>query len=157
MKKLTSLIVVLFAVTGTFAQKPEYASEKKYTKHVITELQKENAKSKITPTLIVTAQNNTAQYSLEEYETMVKRCKELTGLLLKYEESYRDGSMSKRDKKKWKKDLMEAKLLNLRIEDFNSHYRKKETPIVEYLNIQVLNNFEDFSKTLETSKQYAGF
>lgn len=148
MKKYGLLIICLMMFIGGFAQQ-SYSAQKEYTQHINTVIQKNDP--------IVTTVIDHPKYPLAEYEAMVKRCNELASQLVKHEKRYHSGVMTKKEKKAWKRDIVEAKLLNFRIEDFTAVYLKGDQPIVEYINIQVLNNFEDFSKTLEVSDKYAGF
>ncbi len=150
MKKNNLLILLLLVFVGVNAQQTTYQTQKELDieEKIVDQHQEQ---------ISTAARIYNIKYSLQEYETMIKRCNELTAKLLKHEELYKSGSMKKKQKKEWKRDLIEAKLLNFRIEDFKAIYLNGDYPIVEYINIQVRNNFEDFSKTLETSTQYAGF
>ncbi len=145
-KKL--LIVFWFALVGVYAQE-ESTTQKIESTDTIEETQDQN-------TTTVSRIDN-FEYSLKEYKSMLSRCKELTSKLIEYDKLIKDGSMTRKQTKAWKRDVMEAKLLDYRIEDFTTIYRGGDYPHVNYLNIQVLNNYDDFSKTLDSASQYAGF
>ncbi len=148
MKNYTLIIICLFAYVGMYAQQQSSISKTEFT-YVVNKIPNQN-------TTTVSRIDN-LEYSLEEYESMLSRCQELTNKLVEYDKIIQNGSMTKKQTKAWKRDVMEAKLLGYRIEDFTAIYRDGDYPYVNYLNIQVLNNYDDFAKTLNDATQYAGF
>ncbi|MEW7291887.1 hypothetical protein [Aquimarina sp. 2304DJ70-9] len=96
-------------------------------------------------------------YSMKEYESMIKRGKELTFILIEHDKLVQKGSMSKKQIKKWKRDVLEAKLLNYRIDDYTSAYLREGYSLIDHVSEDVLSDYYDFSKVLETSVQYVGF
>jgi len=99
----------------------------------------------------------TLAYPLEEYESMIIRCNELSYVLLEHKERIDDGSITKSQIKDLKRDLVEAKLLHFRLSDFTQMYHKLNYPVLEYLSEETLSNYQVFSKILLNTTQYAGF
>ncbi|WP_066316952.1 hypothetical protein [Aquimarina aggregata] len=99
-------------------------------------------------------QTNTIEYSLKEYESMITECKKLTMKLIAHKEIAQKGNMTKTQFKNWKKDLVEAKLLNYRIYEFTSAYKHFNYPLSKYVNKEVLNNYNYFSEILTNSSKH---
>ncbi len=151
MRKNNVFVVLFLVITGMYAQQEVHFSTPTTETDQTEETEVHYSTSKnVSPAYDV-------KYSIQKYEEMIQRSKELTSELVAYDKLIKSGSMKRKQIKKWKRDVMEAKLLNFRIEDFNKVYRSSNYPVVNYLSIQALNNYDDFSKTLEDAVQYAGF
>lgn len=149
--KNTFIILFYLSVTGLFAQEMEnLSSDLKHTNQSENEVQYKTS-------VVLEAQTYTLAYSLEEYEAMIIRCKELAEKLIEHDKIAQNGSMTKVQIKNWKRDLLEAKLLNYRLDDYTSMYQRQNYPLLEYVNIDVLNDYYDFSKILTSATQYASF
>ncbi len=137
------LIICILSINGLYAQQEPI----KYN-NVIEESEQQNSTSLRVDNL---------KYSMEEYESMVKRGKELTAILEEHDKLIQEGSMTKKQIKNWKRDVIEAKLLNYRIGDFTSAYIREGYSLIDHISQDVLSDYYDFSKKLESSSQYAGF
>jgi len=87
---------------------------------------------------------------------MIDRCKELTDKLISHDKKIRKGSLNKNQYRAWQRDLVEAKMLNLRIDDYNAKLFEQDGSFMNNLKKEALSNYYDFSKALEISKNYAG-
>ncbi len=96
-------------------------------------------------------------YDIAKYEAMIQRCKELTSRLIMHNKRIDRGEMTKTQVKDWKRDLVEAKLLNYRIDDFLSIYDERIYYNNEYVNKDMSDSYNNFSRTLDTANRYAGF
>ncbi|GAA4278873.1 hypothetical protein [Aquimarina mytili] len=151
MRKNNVFAVLFLVITGMYAQQEDQFSTP------ITESNLTEEKEIQYSTSVNMSPTYDVKYSIQKYEEMIQRSKELTSKLVEYDKLIKSGSMKRKQEKNWKRDVMEAKLLNFRIEDFNKVYRSGNYPMVNYLSIQALNNYDDFAKTLEDAVQYAGF
>ncbi len=141
MKNTNLFVICLLAYAGLFAQQENYAPETKYDNVI-----QENEISRV----------DNIKYSMEEYDALIERCRELTSKLVEYDKMIQEGSMTKKQKKQWKRDVVEAKMLNFRIDDFTSTLIKENYSLIEHLNKEALSDYYDFSKILESSMNYAG-
>ncbi|SHI37288.1 hypothetical protein [Aquimarina spongiae] len=96
-------------------------------------------------------------YPVEEYKAMIARCKELSLKIIAYDRMIQEGTMKRSQRKAWKRDLMEAKLLNYRIDDFTNAYLRQNYSLIEHVDNKSLSDYYDFSKVLESANKYAGF
>ncbi len=135
--KKSLLIICFLSMTGLYAQEELFVSQ----------TQESTKASRV----------DNITYSIAEYEAMIKRGKELITKIKEHDKLIQKGSMSKAAIKEWKKDMLEAKLLNYRISDFTTKYLNAGYSLIDNVSTEVLSDYYDFSKTLETSDQYAGF
>ncbi|WP_405205138.1 hypothetical protein [Aquimarina sp. LLG6339-5] len=153
MKTIKNLLMISFFVNFTVL----YSQDKEiYISEIATTDQTETKKEYI-PKEITVSKEYKLMYSLSEYKSMIIRAKELGDILSENDDSVQNGSITKTEIEKWKRDLVEAKLLNFRLDDYTSMYHKLNYPLLEYLSIEVLNDYRGFSETLSNSTQYAGF
>lgn len=148
MKNHTLFILISFVFSGLYAQEETHGSNAELT-NVVLEVHnvEESNVSRV----------NHIKYSIEEYEAMIAECKELTKRLQEYDRLIQNGKMTKAQKRAWKKEVMEAKLLNFRIDDFTTIYMKRNYSLIDHVDVKALSDYYDFSKTLESATQYAGF
>ncbi len=135
--------------TEVFIQQELQISETEYSREVSLE-------SQLTPQVLI-SYSYSLQYPIEKYESMILRGKELTDKLIEHDKIMQNESRTKAQIKEWKRDLLEAKLLGYRIDEYTTMYKRENYPLIEYVNKEVLNNYDDFSKMLDTATQYAGF
>jgi len=140
-----------YVVKNDFAEKFDLPNEEMKKGRLASAYSKADRKS------MVVSRSYTLDYSIEQYQMMIDRCKELTNELEKYNKLAAKGYMSKEQYTNWKRDLVEAKLLDYRIDDFNKMYQSKSYSFEEYVTSEVLDNYNDFSKTLTTANLYAEF
>ncbi len=146
--KKNLLIICFLSMAGMYAQQEPFIVEVQYTPTI-----NETEESKTT----TASRIDNLTYSIEEYEDMIKRGKELTIKIIEHKKLTQTGSMTKTQVRELKRDLLEAKLLNYRIDDFTSKYLKAGYSLIDNVSTEVLSDHYDFSKTLEISSQYAGF
>lgn len=97
------------------------------------------------------------EYSLEAYKAMISECQQLTDKLLKHRALSDSGLMNKKQMIDWKRDLVAAKLLNYRIDDFKSACKNLNYPIQQYVNSETIDNHQDFSKILVSTTIHLEF
>ncbi len=141
-------IICWLASVGLYAQQENFGPQTEYSNVVIEVMDQQESKiSRI----------DNIKYSAEEYELMIKKCRELTIKLVKYDKMIQDGSMTRKQKKQWKRDVVEAKMLNFRIYDFTDKLIQQNYSLIDHVNKEALSDYYDFSKILESSMNYAGF
>lgn len=96
-------------------------------------------------------------YSLEYYEAMIQKCQLLAVKLVGHDEAMKEGAMNPVRLKQWKQDLTEAQLLNYQINDYMSMYERKNFALKERVKENLLNDYQHFSKVIDSAKQYAGW
>ncbi|WP_299434510.1 hypothetical protein [uncultured Aquimarina sp.] len=149
--KKISMILLFVNFTVLYSQDEEiYFSEIGISEQTET-------KEQYTPKEIIVYKEYTLMYRVAEYKSMIIRAKELTDELSENDNRIQDGSITKTQIKKQKRDWVEAKLLNFRLDDYTSMYHKVNYPILEYLSVEVLNDYHGFSEIFTNSAQYAGF
>lgn len=153
MKTIKKIAMILFFVNFTVLHSQ---NEEIYFSEIGT-LEQLETKQQYIPKEIIVSKEYTLMYALAEYKSMIIRAKELTDKLSENNNRIQDGSITKTQIKKRKKDWVEAKLLNFRLDDYTSMYNKVNYPILEYLSIEVLNDYQGFSEIFTNSTQYAGF
>lgn len=104
----------------------------------------------------VVSQSYTMAYTIENYKNMILSCRGLTAKLMIYNRMAKNNTLSKKEFKNWKRDLVEAKLLNFRIDEFISAYDKVNYPFKDYVNKELLDNYADFSSTLTNATIVSG-
>ncbi|GAA4271787.1 hypothetical protein U6A24_14455 [Aquimarina gracilis] len=147
MKNSMLFVICWLACVGINAQQENFAPKTEYS-NVTIEVndQEENNISRV----------DNIKYSIDEYESMIQRCKELTIKLVEYEKMILEGSMTKKQKKQWKRDVVEAKMLNFRIDDFTTILIQQNYSLIDHVNKKALSDYYDFSKVLESSINFAG-
>ncbi len=148
MKTHTLLAVLWLTTMGLQAQENQQIATTKLT-NVTIEVQQFEETPKV--------EREQPTYPVEEYEAMIARCKELSLKIIAYDKMIQDGTMKRSQRKAWKRDLMEAKLLNYRIDDFTNAYIKQNYSLIEHVDNKSLSDYYDFSKVLENANKYAGF
>ncbi len=142
------LIICMLSIIGLYAQEEQVIIPKEYD--INTEEIEQPQTHRISRV------DKLTDFS-KEYEAMVKRGKELTTLLIEHDKLVKKGSMTKKQITAWKRDVIEAKLLSYRIDDFTYSYIKEGYSLIDLVSPNVLSDYYDFSKKLESSSQYAGF
>ncbi len=150
---MKNILIIIFLVNCAefYAQNEEvFISQVTPIEQPVEELQ-------YSPKEIVVTKTIALKYPLAEYEAMITRCNELSDKILEYKKEFQNGSIKKTQIKALKKDLVEAKLLSYRLDDFTSMYHNQNYPVLEYLSMEMLSDYHDFSKVLASATQYAGF
>jgi len=148
MRNIKLFVICCCTYVGVFAQQEELTPLLEYTS-VTTEVKDYDDNNKA-------SRVDNIKYSIEEYESMIVRCKELTARLVHHKQTVRKGSMSKSQYRAWQRDLVEAKMLNFRIDDFNMKFFEQDNTLLDRINKESLSSYYDFSKVLESSMNYAG-
>ncbi|WP_298544883.1 hypothetical protein [uncultured Aquimarina sp.] len=153
MKTIKKISMILFFVNFTIL----YSQDEEFYFSEIGISEQTETKQQYIPKEIIISREYTLIYRLEEYKSMIMRAKELTDALSENDIRIQDGSITKAQIKKWKRDWVEAKLLNFRLDDYTSMYHKVNYPILKYLSVGVLSDYQGFSEIFTNSAQYAGF
>ncbi len=93
--------------------------------------------------------------SLAEYEAMIRRHIEFTGKLIEQKERIQNKSITKIRVTESKKDLVAAKFLYYRVDDFTKMYQKQNYPLLKYFNVEALSSYHDFLKIVTNTSRYA--
>lgn len=133
-----------YMVTYNFLKKFNFGSVKSVSQN--------NSGTRLQSSMSLTKENS-LKYAIEKYKSMILRCKELNTRLIIYGRLAKKGSMSKKQIFSWKRDLVEAKLLNIRIDEFKSRYKREEYKFQDYVNQEMLDNYEDFANTLSSVQE----
>ncbi|WP_299440825.1 hypothetical protein [uncultured Aquimarina sp.] len=96
------------------------------------------------------------KYPLKEYSIMMNECKSLTIRLKGHRVISETGKMTKTQMLDWKRDIIEAKLLNYRIGELKESYEMKK--YASYLNRTdtLSNSYDTFYEILNAANKYTG-
>jgi len=99
------------------------------------------------------------EHTLEQYKAMIRRCRELTTKLIVHNKLLiKRWAMTKSQTTELKRDLVEARLLSYRIDDFNKRYSKKNQEVIkEHFDKEALDSYINFSNVLMATESYANF
>ena len=146
--KKSLLFICMLSIVGLYAQQGQIIIQNPNNNGTEESEQKET---------ITSSRINDLTRLKGQYESMIKRGKELTAILIEHDKLIQEGSMTKKQIKNWKRDVLEAKLLNYRIEDFTNAYLRDGYSLIEHLSPGVISDYYNFSKKQESSSKYAGF
>jgi len=94
---------------------------------------------------------------IHQYEVMIAKSKEFTKELRIYDKLANTTTISETQMIAWKRKVVEAKLLNFRIIDFQSKYLSSGNSIQHYVNKDIIIYYNDFSEALKNTGKYVSF
>lgn len=155
MKNTLVMLICFMLLSVTYAQQSTNVTGEtdsnqavyEYTNHSDIEKKRKSTLTKST----------TVEYSLNAYEAMISECQQLTAKLMQHRKLADSGLMNKKQMIDWKRDLVAAKLLNYRIDDFKSACKNLNYPIQEYVDEEIIDNHQDFSKILVSTTIHLEF
>lgn len=96
------------------------------------------------------------KYPFKEYRGMMKECKKLTSKLRRHREISETGKMTKTQMLDWKRDIIEAKLLNYRINELSESYEMIKYASYLTATDTLSSSYDKFYEILNAANKYTG-